>query len=202
MNRKQFLNSSIFAGITISTGNYKNNNRFDEPLLKPFYIKPTEKVNAGPMGLNVKTLVKSELTNKQVSCIEGVIEAKKMGPAPHTHQELDEMMYVTEGTISVLVGKEVYEVKAGGFLFRPHGIVHTFWNSTDKTARFIDFFFNQDFEKYLEEMFGQILPNAMKKGLAPNAKEVVIQMDDLNYRFGVVEFPEQRQAIVEKYGLS
>lgn len=68
---------------------------------------------------------------------------KLMGPAPHVHKDLDELMFVQEGTVSILVGDNVYEVEAGGWHLRPHGIVHTFWNATDKPARFVDMFFNR-----------------------------------------------------------
>ena len=59
----------------------------------------------------------------------------------------------SERILSVLVGYEVYEVEAGGWQMRPHGIVHTYWYASDKPALFINIYFNQDFENILEEMF-------------------------------------------------
>lgn len=126
---------------------------------------------------------------------------KLMGPAPHLHKELDELMFVQEGTISILVGEKVYQVEAGGWHLRPHGIVHTFWNATDKPARFIDMFFNQDFENFLEEMFVRLIPDLMKRGVSLTSKEATQKIDKLNAQYGITMFDEQRQPIVEKYGL-
>jgi mannose-6-phosphate isomerase-like protein (cupin superfamily) len=48
------------------------------------------------------------------------------------HKDLDELMYVLEGTATVMIGEELYEVQAGGWNFRPRRIVHSFWNASDK----------------------------------------------------------------------
>ena len=63
-----------------------------------------------------------------------------MGPPPHYHRELDELMYVVEGTASVLVGKEIVEINAGGWHLRPREIKHTFWNASDEPLRFFDMY--------------------------------------------------------------
>jgi quercetin dioxygenase-like cupin family protein len=145
--------------------------------------------------------VRSNQTNLQFSCVESVIGPKYMGPAPHIHKDLDEIMFVQEGTVSVLVGETVYQVEAGGWHLRPHGIVHTFWNATDKPARLIDMFFNQDFENFLEEMFERLIPDLMKRGVPLTSKEATSKMDALNARYGITMFDDQRQSLIEKYGL-
>ena len=53
---------------------------------------------------------------------------------------------------------EVVEVEAGGWHLRPRMIKHTFWNGSDKSLRFIDMYFNQPFEEYLEKIFHQLTP--------------------------------------------
>ena len=121
--------------------------------------------------------------------------------APHVHKALDELMYVHKGTVSVLVGNEVTEVKAGGWHFRPRGIVHTFWNSGDQPVLATDMYFNQNFEDFLEELFFKIIPDMNKRNLTPMDTEIARRMEDLDKRFGVTTFGNQRQAIVDKYGL-
>ncbi|WP_460675058.1 cupin domain-containing protein [Larkinella ripae] len=126
---------------------------------------------------------------------------KLMGPAPHVHKDLDELMFVQEGTVSILVGDKVYEVEAGGWHLRPHGLVHTFWNATDKPVRYTDMFFNQDFENFLEAMFARLIPDLMKRGVSLTSKEATDKMDTLYTRYGITMFEEQRQPIMAKYGL-
>jgi quercetin dioxygenase-like cupin family protein len=173
-----------------------------EKKLSPFFLPPMEPLQPGPGGLDIRTWVKSSQTNMQFSCVEFAVAAKKMGPAPHYHKALDELMYVLDGTATVMVEDTVYEIPAGGWHFRPRGMVHTFFNNTDKPFRGIDMYFNQNFEDFLEEMFHQIIPDMQQKKLTPNDPAIAKRMHDLSEKFGMVGFPEKRQAIVDKYGLT
>jgi mannose-6-phosphate isomerase-like protein (cupin superfamily) len=200
MERRHFLSSTIFAGLGLSTLSALAAPA-DAPLLKPFHIPTPPVLQPGPGGGNIRTLIHSKQTNGQISCVEGVAEGKFMGPAPHIHQDLDELMLIKEGTVTWLIGDNIYEVKAGEMIFRPHGIVHTFWNASDKPIRWIDMFFHQNFEDFLEELFTRIMPTIKQKGWAYDSKEAIAIIEELNNRYGVVEFHDQRAAIVKKYGL-
>lgn len=169
--------------------------------LTPFYLPPMEPLQPGPGGLDIRTWVKSSQTNMQYSCVEFAVAAKKMGPEPHYHKKLDELMFVLEGTATVMVEDTVYEIPAGGWHFRPRGMVHTFFNNTDKPFRGIDMYFNQNFEDYLEELFHAIIPEMRKNKLTMADPSVSKQMHALHKKFGIVGFPEKRKAIIEKYGL-
>ena len=169
--------------------------------LSPFYIPPAAPLQPGPAGLDIRTWVRSSSTNGQFSTIEAAVAPKQMGPAPHVHKELDELMYVLEGTASVIVAGKVDTIPAGGFHFRPHGLEHTFWNASDKPLRFLDMYFNQNFEDFLEELFHQIFPDMAKANLTPNDPAIAKRLLDLDKRFGVTTFPEKRQAIIDKYSL-
>ena len=72
--------------------------------------------------------------------------------------------------VHVLVGDTVTELHAGDYHLRPHGIVHTFWNSGDVPARFIDMYPNQDFISFFEE-FVRIEKRLQKKGLTMQSPE-------------------------------
>ncbi|MDF7817011.1 cupin domain-containing protein [Runella sp. MFBS21] len=198
MQRNQFLVSSIVGTLVAAAGN-----TFAMPpdILQPFYLPPAPPLEPGPGGLDIRTWVRSTQTNNQFSCIEAAVAPKTMGPPPHLHKALDEICYVLEGTASVLVGDKIYEVQAGGFHLRPRGLVHTFWNASDKPLRFMDLYFNQNFEEYLEELFHQIYADMAKQNLTPLDPTIAKRMAALDKRFGVTMFPEQRQAIVDKYGL-
>ncbi|GAB3953459.1 hypothetical protein GCM10028805_37210 [Spirosoma harenae] len=207
MERRHFLATGLLAGLTAPSSSSAQSlasspASTERGPLKPFYLPPSpEPLKIGPSGVDGRVKVRSSQTNGQFSCTENLVGPKIMGPAPHVHKDLDEIMFVQEGTVSVLVGKEVYEVKAGGWHLRPHGIVHTYWNATDQPVRFIDMFFNQDFENFLEEMFQQLIPDLMKRGVALTSKEATDKMNLLYTRYGITMFEEQRQPIMDKYGL-
>ncbi|MEP7080027.1 MAG: hypothetical protein ABI784_04830, partial [Ginsengibacter sp.] len=105
------------------------------------------------------------------------------------------------GTATVMIGEKIYEVEAGGWNFRPRRIIHSFWNASDKPLRFIDCFFNQNFEDYLEELFHKIIPDMIKNNLTPTSPEISKRIEALDRKFGVTWFHNQRQAIIDKYKL-
>lgn len=152
-------------------------------------------------GLAIRTWVRSSMTNGLYSSVECAVAPKTMGPPPHAHKELDELMYVIEGSASILVGNDVVEVKAGGWHLRPRMIKHTFWNATEQPLRFIDMYFNQPFEEYLEKIFFELTP---EKGYKEGSPEKIKALTDLNEKFGLI-FDEkafsQMDAIKKQYGL-
>lgn len=200
---RQLLLATAGVGLTgIATTAAATDRAISPPgKLLPFMVPPAEPLQPGPGGLDIRILVHSSQTNMQYSCVEFATAPKKMGPAPHYHKTLDELMYVLEGTATVMVEDTFYEIPAGGWHFRPRGMVHTFFNQTDKSFRGIDMYFNQNFEDFLEEMFHQLIPEMQQKKLTPADPGIAKRMDDLNEKFGLVGFPEKRQAIIDKFGL-
>lgn len=55
----------------------------------------------------------------------------------HLHRNDDEAWYVLEGTLSVRVGKDVVEAKAGSAVLVPRGTPHTYWNPGTGPVRYL-----------------------------------------------------------------
>ena len=152
-------------------------------------------------GMDIRVWVRSKMTNGLFSSVETAVAPKIMGPAPHYHKELDELMFVLDGTATVLVGDNVIEVEAGGWHLRPRMIKHTFWNASENPLRFIDMYFNQPFEDYLEKIFHEITP---ENGYPLDSEKRRNEMKSLAEKYGVMRYPDaqdERQTIVAKYGL-
>lgn len=49
-------------------------------------------------------------------------------------------------------GDEEIEVRPGGWLLKPRGIPHPFWNRTDRPARTLDVLIPSGFEPFFEEL--------------------------------------------------
>jgi mannose-6-phosphate isomerase-like protein (cupin superfamily) len=192
---------SIFSSVSGSNISDSSVAKTELKMLQPFYLPPSKPLQAGPGGIAIRTLVRSSQTNMQFSCVETAVGPNRMGPAPHLHKDLDELMLVLEGTATVLVDGKVEEIQTGGWHMRPRGIEHTFWNGSNEPLRFVDMYFNQNFEDFLEELFHQIIPDMIKNNLTPSDPTISRRMDDLNLKFGVTAFPEKRQSIIDKYGL-
>lgn len=205
MRRKNFISTTILASLSLasfpSIAQLQDNkpraitNKINKKPLKPFYIPPD-----GPEFMGAAK-IRFDKVNNQLSIWEHVVPPKRMRPPPHVHKDLDEIMRVLQGTASVLIGEDVYDVPAGGWLMRPHGIVHTYWNAGNEPLKFIDIYPNQNFEVFLEE-FIKLFMEFSKQGIAPDSKEAIKRLDTLQTEWGITMYYSQAKAIMDKYGVS
>lgn len=201
MERRNFLQSTALLtafGIP-SSSVFSLPTEFNEPI-KPFLLPGQPPLNHNG-GLNIKVWVRNEATGGLFSSVECAVAPKLMGPAPHAHKELDELMLVLEGTASVLLGDEVVEIKAGGWHMRPRMIKHTFFNASDEPLRFIDMYFNQPFEQYLETIFFQLTP---ENGYPSGSEKKGLEIKRLSEKFGLIRYEnadDQKKQIIKEYGL-
>jgi mannose-6-phosphate isomerase-like protein (cupin superfamily) len=203
MERRDFLlKSSILTAFGIISQNITG---LAQNPSAPDALKPVLLPSMPPLdhkgGMDIRVWVRSAMTNGLFSSVECAVAPKLMGPPPHYHLELDELMYVAEGTASILIGDDIVEVQAGGWHLRPRLIKHTFWNASDKPLRFYDMYFNQPFEEYLEKVFHELTP---ENGWVDGSDEKNREIGKLIEKFGLV-FPhdanDQRQEIANQFGL-
>jgi len=204
MERRDFLLAAgLFAGFASLPQAAKANaplfSNFSDPL-KPVLLPALPPLDHKG-GMDIRVWMRSSMTNGLFSSVECAVAPKVMGPPPHYHKELDELMQVLEGTASVMVEGEVVEIGAGGWHLRPRNLTHTFWNASEQPLRFVDMYFNQPFEEFLEKVFFEYTP---EKGYPFGSKERDSVMNQLTEEFGLVYAPtanDERKAIIEKYGL-
>ena len=67
------------------------------------------------------------------SISEWWLEPDTAGPGPHHHPE-DDVFYVLEGTMSVLVGETWVDAPRGSFVLVPGGVTHDFENRSPARA--------------------------------------------------------------------
>jgi len=53
-------------------------------------------------------------------------------PPPHVHSREHEMFYIVSGELNVYVGRKVFRVSAGEFIFLPRGVPHAFLLASDE----------------------------------------------------------------------
>lgn len=172
--------------------------------LAPAYTAPGQNAHNAPtlnvLGMPTGVKLQHAQTGGLFSCVEVLLQPRQMGPPPHIHYELDEIMYVTEGTVSVLEGDRAVEVAAGGWHFRPRGLVHTFWNGHDSPAKFVDLYpSTQNFAHYLEEL-SQLGEDLHNEGANPFAPESIARFKALDARYNHEIFYEQMPEFMAKYG--
>ena len=106
----------------------------DRPISrKPIFLAPGQG-RAYPMG-RISALFKADETETEsrYSVSEWWLEPHTQGPGAHSHAE-DDLFYVIEGTMSILVGEEWFEAPRGSFVLVPGGVNHDFENRGDVLA--------------------------------------------------------------------
>lgn len=137
--------------------------------LLPVLIKPGEGEKANTDTTFYTRKITKQHTGGAFSSVDAKLKNGFLGAPPHLHQQVDEIMYVIDGTVTVMVGDEVVNVEAGGWHFRPRKIMHCFWNTCGKDAHVIDMFLPGGFEDYLYELCavykrtGTIQPEEVEK---------------------------------------
>jgi quercetin dioxygenase-like cupin family protein len=145
---------------------------------------------AGALDTVVK--VRGESTGGVVAVAEHIIQPGTLGAPMHTHSREDEISFVTQGTIGVQIGDEVFEAGAGTTVFKPKGIPHAFWNASDSEARFVEVFGPAGLERYFEELEPLIPADGPPdlEGLQELQTRYGLEMD-------IASMPE----LIQRYGL-
>ena len=79
------------------------------------------------------------------------VELDGVGPPQHIHNGEDEVLYVLEGEIKVLLGRRTIIAKAGTSVCIPRGTVHAFCRIDKKPAKVLAIFSPAGFEKFFHE---------------------------------------------------
>jgi mannose-6-phosphate isomerase-like protein (cupin superfamily) len=115
---------------------------------RPVVLEPGEG-RAYPMG-RIAAVFKADgdETRSGYSISEWRLEPRTTGPGPHAHPE-DDIFYVIEGTMSVLVGDRWVDAPQGSFVLVPGGTTHDFENRSDEPAGFVNFSSPGPFEPHM-----------------------------------------------------
>jgi quercetin dioxygenase-like cupin family protein len=144
---------------------------------KPFGIE----VKAAPaywsQGILWTILATAEQTGGSYSLIEELCP-KDAGPPPHTHEQ-DEVIYLIEGELTMILGGERINAKAGTLAYIPSGCVHSFRIDSEE-ARLLNFYLPGGFERVITD-FGTpakarlIPPAGLKSNGTPEQMKVLFQ---------------------------
>ena len=99
-----------------------------------------------PMG-RISAVFKADgdETQSGYSISEWWLEPHTQGPGTHSHAE-DDVFYVIEGTMSILLGDRWVDAPRGSFVLAPGGMTHDFENRGSSRAGVLNFSIPGDFE--------------------------------------------------------
>jgi len=87
-------------------------------------------------------------TESRYSISEWQLEPHTQGPGAHSHPE-DDIFFVTQGTMSLLLGAEWVDASEGSFVLVPGGTVHDFENRSDAPAAVLNLSIPGPFEPHM-----------------------------------------------------
>lgn len=87
----------------------------------------------GVGALTINFLVEGD----DLAVFEVDVPAGARVPAPHSHDEFDEVIFALAGATTWTVGGEIRELAEGDALRIPRGVVHHFANHGERDARFL-----------------------------------------------------------------
>ena len=141
---------------------------------QPILSAPNAGDKYGFPGTTFYHRTKSSETNEVFSVIELVTEPRQ-GVATHVHQYEDELVYIIDGEIEVMLGEQKMNAGAGIMALLPRGIPHSFRNVGNRPSRILDVILPGKFDNYFVEL------GKLYRAGEPSSE----QMDKLAQQYGV-----------------
>jgi quercetin dioxygenase-like cupin family protein len=131
----------------------------DDPVLRTKLVPPgtAEELPLGPS--HVRVLIGGSDTAERVVLVEEHLPPGPGSPPTHLHRGMDHTFYVTGGVVRFTAGDDDdIEIAAGGALFVPRGVPHTFQNASEsEDASFLEFDSPGHFDSYFRELSALLL---------------------------------------------
>jgi len=146
-------------------------------------------------GFGVVGKVSGSEIGGSYSVVEHPLEPGVLGSPPHTHENEDEVSFVIEGEVGVMIGEEEFTVGSGAYVIKPRGLPHTFWNSGTERARILEIISPAGFEAYFEELAGVL--SSTPPGEPPDFGRI----SEVAARYGLTFHMERIPELMEWHGV-
>ncbi|MEM6723334.1 MAG: cupin domain-containing protein [Bacteroidota bacterium] len=103
---------------------------------------------------NTQVLFKADgaEVDNQYAITEWWMDQGGPGPDPHVHEQNDELMYVLQGPVAVLVDQTWTDIQSGGLVVIPKGTRHTFANNSDQRVGLLNIVINSSYEAMMPQI--------------------------------------------------
>lgn len=120
-----------------------------QPSSRPPIVLRAGEGRAYAMG-DIAAVFKADGTETlgRYSISEWWLEPMTRGPGAHCHDE-DDLFYVLDGTMSILVGETWVQAGRGAFVLVPGGVVHDFENRGEVRAGVLNLSIPGEFERHM-----------------------------------------------------
>lgn len=143
-------------------------------------------------GVGVILKLSGAETGGSYSVVEHRLEPGVLAAPPHANE--DEVSFVIEGEVGVMVGGEEFTAGPGSYVIKPGGVPHAFWNSGTERARLLEIISPAGFERFFEELAGVI---AEAEGGQPDFAGI----SEIAARYGMTFHIERMGELMERHGV-
>jgi mannose-6-phosphate isomerase-like protein (cupin superfamily) len=154
-------------------------------------VEPEAGKWASALGFSFRVKIRGEQTSGAFSITEFVAQPGAFTP-PHVHEKTDEVFYVLEGELGVMVGEEEFTAVPGACVVEPKGVPHSLWNVGDRPARTLEIATPAGHEAFLEAIA------ELKSSSSPPTLE---ERRAMARRHDTRFLPELAPPLMQKYGL-
>jgi quercetin dioxygenase-like cupin family protein len=144
-------------------------------------------------GVGVVFKVPGSLTSGRLAIVEHPVPLGAL-VVPHVHTKEDELSYVLEGEIGVMIGDREFIAPTGSYVFKPRDVPHSFWNNGTTPARLIELIFPSGLEEAFREMAHLSIDRAMA-GLDAGRR------NEISTRYGTTPRFDLLPAFAQRHGL-
>ncbi|MFI5379615.1 MAG: cupin domain-containing protein [Tepidisphaerales bacterium] len=116
--------------------------------------------------------------------------ARGGGPPPHLHRQEEEMFYILDGELDLVLGDAKLRGGEGHVQFLPRRVMHAFNNPAEREAKFLVFAMPCGFEKFIAAVAAPVAK--FGENQPPPTAEVIQKIQDLIPTFGVEMHPEHQ----------
>lgn len=150
----QLMTLSVLGSLAIPEATYasKNFDDFYDEEIDTIHIKKGEGKVGKIGGIDIISKLSKLQTGGNLGCDEATLKPGFLGAPPHLHKNFDEVCFVLEGSVTILVEEKIFQVNAGDWHLRPRNKMHTFWNSSESPARFVDIYIPGGHEDYMADL--------------------------------------------------
>ena len=160
--------------------------------INKLHVEAKENQTVSFHGLETTFKVLSKSVNGSAAVLEHTLEPKCLGAPLHKHTTEDEIIYVIQGTLSIMQDDEVETFVQGQYITLPRQIFHTYWNPSDIIVRFIRIFAPGNFSNYFAEM-----ATYYHAGELPDFEKIA----ETALYYGLEFKWEEHEDLINKYGL-
>ncbi|RKE47090.1 cupin domain-containing protein [Sphingobacterium detergens] len=148
---------------------------------------PEKGERVGVMGDNYRIVVSGKDTDGQYAIIDMIVPPGG-GPTPHSHPDIHETFFVTEGELLYKTELGHSIVNVGGFVDIPKGgAVHCFKNVSERNARVICTVTPAGLEEFFKELGASVQAEEFLP-VPELTPEFVKHLENLNKKYGQISF--------------